>query len=114
MEVTMSSNGPVLLVTIKGRLDGNTSPGLERDLLGRIQAGETTIVMDFADVDYVSSAGLRVMMVAAKRVRAAHGSVVLCAINDNVLEVLRLSGFHTFFRILPSVAEAMTDVTGTS
>lgn len=109
MDVAMSMNGKALVVEIKGRLDSNTSPALEHDLLQRIQAGDVHIVMDFSGVDYISSAGLRVLMVAAKRVRAAKGAVALCSLNDNVLEVLRLSGFHTFFRIHPAVADAVAD-----
>lgn len=89
----------VLVIRPGKRLDTSTSPEIERELSTRIDAGNLKVVFDLAETDYVSSAGLRVMMKAAKATGKAGGCVGLCHANSNVREVLDLCGFASLFKI---------------
>ena len=94
----LSQNGAVVVVP-RGRLDSTTSPAVEEHLLRTVNAGNRRIVIDFAGVDYISSAGLRVMLGLAKRMRELKGSLVLCGMNDAVHQVFGLAGFLPLFAI---------------
>ena len=77
MEIEVSDHDGVLAIAPQGRLDSNSAPELEELLLGRIESGNTKMIVDFSAIHYVSSAGLRVLLMAAKRTRAANGSFAL-------------------------------------
>lgn len=98
--------GEALVVRPAGRLDSSSSPAFEKDLIGRIEAGSTDIIVDFAEVDYISSAGLRVLLMAAKRVKAANGQIALCCLKEHCREVFEISGFLSIFRLFASIEAA--------
>lgn len=81
------------------RLDAVTAPAVEKDLMGLFGADVASLDIDFAPVEYVSSAGLRVLLVAAKLAKARGGSVTLRAPRPAVLEVIRISGFDRILSI---------------
>lgn len=75
MEIVTTKQGPVTIVAPPGgRLDSATAKTFEDDLLARVSAGSCALVVDFARLDYISSAGLRVILMAAKRVKAAQAA----------------------------------------
>ena len=83
-------------VTILGpchRVDTNTSPAVEKFIWENIGTGDGKIVIDFSQVDYISSAGLRVLLKTAKYMKKGGGKLGLCKLNDQIKEVLDLSGF---------------------
>jgi len=88
-----------LVVAPSGRIDSNSSSELERALLGHAGSGETRIVVDLAEVEYISSAGLRVLLMAAKKLQDAKGRLVLCAMPESVRLVFELAGFLPIFTI---------------
>ena len=102
----------VLVVSPIGRVDSTTSAALDKRLLALVGAGERRLVVDFAGVDYISSAGLRVMLSLAKRMREAPGSLALCAMGDSVREVFNLAGFMPLFVVEPTRAGAVARVAG--
>ncbi len=73
--------------------DTNTSPEAEKLLTAQIDAGETRIVMDFSKTEYISSAGLRVIMKTAILLKDKDGRIALCNSNEQIYEVLEISGF---------------------
>lgn len=91
-----------------GRLDGASAPAAEQEVKALIDAGKTSVVIDLAQVDYVSSAGLRVLLLAAKGCRAQGGQAVLAGVAPAVLEVLRMSGFDKLLQVLPDRDSAVT------
>jgi len=93
MEIQTTTHGDLLVVTPQGRLDSNTSPVLETLLLDRIATGSTWLSIDFSGVTYVSSAGLRVLLVAAKKTSAAKGSFSMHSLSPQIREVFDISGF---------------------
>jgi anti-anti-sigma factor len=97
MEMTGQKKGAVMLLALKGRLDASSAPGLEEKLLALIDGGETKFVFNFLQLDYISSAGLRVLLMAAKRLKAANGKIVLTSLKDQIREVFEIAGFSAIF-----------------
>jgi anti-anti-sigma factor len=80
-------------VTLTGRLDSATSSNLEKSLQNLFDTAGSRTLIDFAALDYISSAGLRVILMAAKRAKQAQGRLVLCNLQAHVKEVFEISGF---------------------
>lgn len=99
MELGFENVSDVLVVTPVGRLDSNTAPEAEKAILSRIDGGENRVVMDFSSLSYISSAGLRVVLVAAKRLRKANGAFTLFGMNENIHEVFQVSGFLSILSV---------------
>jgi anti-anti-sigma factor len=99
MDIQQEKRDGVVVVAPAGRVDSTTSEVLERALSGALDGGESRLVVDFGRVDYISSAGLRVLLVAAKRVGSVKGSLVLCSLGDSVRQVFDLAGFLPLFTV---------------
>jgi anti-anti-sigma factor len=110
MEIGEDRRGAVLVLSPQGRLDSTTAPAFEATVRARMAAGERTLVIDLAALDYVSSAGLRSLLVVAKSLKGERGRVVLCRLQDGVREVFRISAFDRIFTIVPSVAQAVAQL----
>ena len=80
-----------LCVTLEGRLDTTTAPNLEK-LLQESLPGVTELVLDFEKLDYISSAGLRVLL-AAQKIMAKQGGMKLLHVNESIMEILEVTGF---------------------
>lgn len=93
MEVKFNGDGKSLVVSISGRLDTNTAPELENKLEGELKDSLDSVVFDFADLEYVSSAGLRVILAVSKKTNASGTSFVIKNVNDDVMEVFEITGF---------------------
>ena len=87
MQVTDLIQDGVRIVCPEGRLDSNTAPDFEKQLLADLDPSAVSLVLDFSGLDYISSAGLRVVLMVAKRMKAGSGKMVLCALKDNVREL---------------------------
>ena len=83
----------------KGRIDTLTSPELETALQPLLDKDKVQITLDFLDVSYISSAGLRIIVKAAQNAKAKSGEVALTNLNESVSQVLEITGFQSFFRI---------------
>ena len=83
----------VLVLNPLGRIDGTNAKAFEEALLGRIDAGDNQILMNFEGINYISSAGLRVLLMAAKRTSQSAGQLALCGVQDHIQEVFKFSGF---------------------
>ena len=111
MELTEESRAGVTVVTARGRLDGASS-GMFAERLGQLVSGaQPRLVVDFASVDFVSSAGLRAVLTVMKKVKAANGAFALCAVQDPVREVLDITGFTTMIAIHPELSAALAAMT---
>jgi anti-sigma B factor antagonist len=99
MEVLETKEGGITVLTPRGRVDSVTCKPFEQHLMGVIDAGERRVIVDFVDLDYVSSAGLRVLLMGAKKQKAAGGRLILCAMRDHIREVFDVSGFSSILEI---------------
>ena len=97
MHISEEKIADVLAVRIKGRLDGSTSKTLEEYLLKQIDAGERVVILDLAHLDYINSVGLRVFMMAAKRLKVLRGKIVVCSLQAPIRQVFEVSGFASLF-----------------
>ncbi|MEX2643438.1 MAG: STAS domain-containing protein [Acetobacterales bacterium] len=107
MEVERSKQGAVLVVVPKGRLDSAEALQFEDELMDAIGAGESRLLIDFSSLDYISSAGLSVLLMAAKRLKPDGGRIALCAMNDHVAQVFEVSRFNVLFDIYPGRDDAL-------
>jgi anti-anti-sigma factor len=99
MQIQQDRTGGVLVVAPVGRVDSTTSDALEQALKAALEAGDRRLVVDFSGVEYISSVGLRVLLVVAKRMRGDQGTLVLCALGDAVRQVFDLAGFLPLFSV---------------
>ena len=106
MDISAGKDGDILIVGLKGRLDANTSPALEERLVSLIDSGEKRFLVDFNELDYISSAGLRVLLMGAKRLKNLSGRIVLASLKDHIKEVFDIAGFSSVLTIYPSDKEA--------
>ncbi|MGD8540729.1 MAG: STAS domain-containing protein [Desulfobacteraceae bacterium] len=107
MEITERQQDDVSIFSLSGRLDSNTSPDFEKRLSEVIRQGARRMVVDFGSLDYISSAGLRVILKATKDIKRAEGLLVLCAMKDYVREVFEIAGFDAFLPISTSLEDAL-------
>jgi len=104
LDVTVSEDSGFKRVALKGRMDGMSSPDLERRLEELIRGGERVLVVDLGAVSFISSAGLRVLLLAQKSLGKVHGEVLLSKVPDVVLGILRASGMLDYFRVFADEA----------
>lgn len=97
MTIDKQLNGAELTLALAGRLDTTTSPQLEAELKGSLN-GVKALVMDFKGLEYISSAGLRVIL-AAQKVMNKQGSMVIRNVNDMINEVFEITGFADILTI---------------
>ncbi len=83
----------ILVLNPTGRIDGATAKDYEETLLDRIAKGDNRILMNCEAIEYISSAGLRVLLMASKRAGDTAGKLVLCAVRAPVHDVFKYSGF---------------------
>jgi anti-sigma B factor antagonist len=109
MDVAEHEVEGVTVIVLNGRMDSNTSGGLEPVLYERAKSCDA-VVIDLKNVEYVSSAGLRVLLKTAKISRAADKRMALAALRPQVLEVFDISGFTAIFEIFDDVDKARTGI----
>ena len=92
---------------LSGKLDATTAKTFEDKILGVINSGTQRLVVDLSQLEYVSSSGLRVLLLAAKRLQGTGGKIVLCSMKDHVRQVFDLAGFSSILSIYGSRDEAI-------
>ena len=102
MRIDQSTCDGVTVVAPSGRIDTTTSAALDDALRQVVDRGARNLLVDFAEVEYISSAGLRVFLIVAKRMRDLGGRLVLCGLGQPVRQVFHLAGFLPLFTIATS------------
>ena len=97
MNVNKKLNGDELVFEIEGNIDSSTAPALY-DEVNRSLDGIKSLIFDFSKVDYISSAGLRVLL-AAYKIMSKQGKMVICNANENVMDIFQITGFTNFLTI---------------
>lgn len=99
--------GTVIVVELSGRLDTGSSAEVAERLLELLRSGKTQLVLDLRDTLYVSSAGFRALLIAARAADQSHGRMVLSGLSSEVQRLFSLGAFTDLFSIRPSRAEAI-------
>jgi len=107
MEIIEEKQEAISIFKLNGRLDSNTSQGFEKKIFDAISDGSRHMIIDFRDLDYISSAGLRVILKATKALNREEGKIMLCAMQDYVKEVFEIAGFDSFLPIVPTMNDAL-------
>ncbi|MBR0059533.1 MAG: STAS domain-containing protein [Methanobrevibacter sp.] len=98
MKITKNYNEKDLLMAVEGRIDTITSQELDKEINAEIGNFES-LTLDFTDLEYISSAGLRVLIATQKKLKASDIPLVIKNINDSVREIFRMSGFDKILKI---------------
>jgi anti-anti-sigma factor len=107
MEIQTRKESKTTIISVKGRIDAVTAPRLEKNLFDLIAQGETALLLNLQELDYISSAGLRSILSAAKQLKAKSGELFIAGLQGSVRDVFQMSGFYTIFRIFELVEEAL-------
>jgi anti-sigma B factor antagonist len=103
MEITQKEENGIVSIAINGRLDADTSPEAEKVVKEALGGQAARLLFNLGALEYLSSAGLRVLLSAAKEMRRREGKIVLCALNEFVEEIFEVSGFQSLIPIADSV-----------
>ncbi len=107
-EFQLIEAGPYLVVAFSGELDSRSAPKLEKALEELLNAGKKVLVFDCVRLDFLTSAGLRVFLVAGKRLSGQGGHLLLAGLNPSVREVFEISGFGSLFETFPTREAALS------
>lgn len=107
MQITVTVQDGIIIAALVGRMDAMTTVEFDRWFSEQLTSDEIRLVLDMQGLEYISSAGLRSLLAAAKQIKAKNGSLQLCQLSGTVEEVFRISGFLTIFKTFGSVDEAL-------
>jgi anti-anti-sigma factor len=107
MQLEESKKGTVLVMSAQGRLDASTAGEFQGRLSASIDGGENRILLDFSHLTNVSSAGLRILLAAAKRLEGGNGQLAICGLKEDVASVFRVSGFDGVITVFPDEGAAL-------
>jgi len=107
MEIIEENQSGINIFKLNGRLDSNTSQGFEKKIFQAIDDGSKSMIIDFKELEYISSAGLRVIFKATKALKREEGKMMLCDMQDYVKEVFEITGFDSFLQIVGSMDDAL-------
>ncbi len=111
MEIsTRSTDGNAMVMGLNGRLDAVTSHLFEREIVAFFSKDSKRLALDFGQLDYISSAGLRVLILGAKKSKESGGALVIFGLKSHIMEVFEISGFSSILTILPGETEALASL----
>jgi len=106
MEYKEEEKGSILILRIEGRLDAITSPVLDEKITSLIDSGKHLLMLDLEKVDYLSSAGLRLLLSALKKLEGIKGKMAVTSVQDDVMELIKMAGFDQVLKLFATEAEA--------
>lgn len=112
MDLTIERHENVLAVGVRGRLDMSTADEFRESVEEAIEETDRALIMDFGELDFIGSAGLRVLLLTAKALVESDARLLLCGLSDPVRAVFRITGFERLLPIHETVAEARASLRG--
>jgi anti-sigma B factor antagonist len=106
MKVTVSQENDISVISIEGSIDGKTAPLVKQEINPTLQAAKS-VILDLSKVDYLSSAGLRLLLLIYREFAAKKGRLVLLGVSEDIQTVMSHTGFLNFFTLAGSKAEAL-------
>ena len=110
MEINHKEENGIIFLAFKGRLDGSSAVEAEETINTIFKGENNRLLFDFEFLEYLSSAGLRVVLGAAKEIKRRDGKFVLCSLNSYVKEVFEVSGFGAIIPIADSVEAGIKEI----
>ena len=112
MDIQTERNNGILIAKTAGRIDGVNARDFEEALKAAISADDNNVVMDLEGLSYISSAGLRVILLIAKTLRKRNAELMLCSLSDPIREVFEISGFDKIIPVHASREQALASIGG--
>jgi anti-sigma B factor antagonist len=106
MTTETTLDGDRVIATVRGEIDGKTAPQVQSELLAALQSGNQLLV-DMKEVSYLSSAGLRMLLLLYRQIAARKGKVVLVGVSEEIRDTMSMTGFIKFFTLADSHAAGM-------
>ena len=110
MKVTSKLMGNAAVAAIDGRVDSTNAKNLNEELSTIIDSGPSRLVIDCAKLDYISSAGMRALLLAIKKTNAAGGGMAMSQVSDHIREILEVSGFTRLTTVHDTTEEAVASL----
>jgi anti-sigma B factor antagonist len=107
MEINETLHDGIVILAITGRLDTTNYNVLEEKLVSLVDNNKHNILIDCTELSYISSSGLRIMLMGLKKINSVKGKFALCSLQDNIREIFEISGFTSIFTIYTSQQEAL-------
>ena len=107
MDLTAERREDVLSMDVKGRIDGSNATAFEEAMRNAISETDRAVIVDLRELAYISSAGLRVIIIFAKLVKARGAGLALCGLSEQILDVFRISGFDKIVPIHDTPDDAL-------
>ncbi len=101
MNIVFSNENEIEVAKLSGRIDTTNSDEVQNELLGKISSGALKLAIDFSEVTYISSAGLRAILASVKEITKKEGKLAIFAMQDNIKDVFDMSGFSAIMNIFP-------------
>ena len=109
MEISVKDAGDVKVLLFQGNLDTNTTPDAETQVNQVLDDGGQKLLINFEQLDYISSTGLRLLLATAKRLKGSQGAMRVCSLNEMAQEVFDISGFSSILSVFKTEDEALSD-----
>jgi anti-sigma B factor antagonist len=106
MKVTLSHENDVSVISIEGSIDGKTAPLVRQEISPVLETAKS-VIMDLSKVDFLSSAGLRFLLLVYRQITAKNGKLILLAVPEDIRTVMSHTGFLSFFTLAGSMPEAL-------
>ena len=108
MKIDTETVGSTTVVVMEGKLDTATAGDADTHIAGIVDGGATRVLIDFTRLDFISSAGLRTLLLAGKKLKKQGGVLCLCSLNETVKDVFDISGFSALFKVYADREEAIS------
>jgi anti-anti-sigma factor len=112
MAINTEREGDTLVAKAEGRIDGTNAREFQDDLDSVIEEGDRAVILNFQDLMYISSAGIRVVLMTAKTLQRREAQFALCSLSEPVREIFEVSGFDKIIPIHASQDEAISALGG--
>ena len=109
VEVTVVEEGGVYIISLDGRLDASSTPVVEKKIAGVLEKA-SRVVIDFSNVNYLSSAGMRLLLSATKKLHAKEGKIAFFGMEEDVLQIIKIAGFERILNIFDTKQKALQAV----
>ena len=107
MKTTTEKIAEVIVIHAEGKLDAITTGEFEKEVMPMIQLIGQSVLIDFEKLFYISSAGLRTVLILAKETKKNNNKLAFCCLNETIMEVFRISGFDSIVSIYPTIEDGI-------
>ena len=106
MNVNIKADGNIVIISIEGSIDSKTAGDLQSQIMEKVSE-TNNVLLDLTKVDYVSSAGLRVLLMIYRQIKSKNGKVILVGVSEEIRDVMSMTGFINFFEITDNIDNAL-------